>query len=297
MGCFCMKCFYHCDMDGRCSGNIVSNFEDNACVNDFIEVDYVKPIPIDIISNKERVYFVDYSFTESTYELLLKLIDMGCDVIWIDHHTSSINLINSHPELNNIKGLRIDGISGAALTYMYLFGVDYDFVPYYVKLVSDYDCWKFKYEPNTMFFKLGMDTFDDSIFSSVWNKLYDGSKMRHCSYSYKIIDTGRVVKKYKDKSNESMINTYGYESTIDNTPCYVINRRSDSTIFGKLYDVYPLVATWVFNGDKYSYSLYSGNKDIDCSKIAEKFGGGGHKGASGFSSDKMILTKRGDIIV
>lgn len=31
--------------------------------------------------------------------------------------------------------------------------------------------------------------------------------------------------------------------------------------------------------------------NIDCSKIAEKYGGGGHKGAAGFNSDKLLFKK------
>lgn len=38
-------------------------------------------------------------------------------------------------------------------------------------------------------------------------------------------------------------------------------------------------------------AIYSSNKEIDCSKIAESFGGGGHKGAAGFSSDELLFKK------
>jgi len=46
---------------------------------------------------------------------------------------------------------------------------------------------------------------------------------------------------------------------------------------------------WVFDGKKYSYSIFSSNPNIDCSKIAESYGGGGHKGAAGFSSDELLF--------
>lgn len=71
----------------------------------------------------------------------------------------------------------------------------------------------------------------------------------------------------------------------------VVNRRCDSLIFGDLIKNYPIVAIWVFDGEKYKYSIYSDKSDIDCSKIAERYGGGGHKGASGFVSEKMIFNK------
>ena len=43
----------------------------------------------------------------------------------------------------------------------------------------------------------------------------------------------------------------------------------------------------------YKCSIYSVKEDFDCSKFAEKFGGGGHKGAAGFSLDKLPLWLRG----
>ena len=48
---------------------------------------------------------------------------------------------------------------------------------------------------------------------------------------------------------------------------------------------------WVFNGTKYSYSIFSSNLNVDCSKIAEKYSGGGHKGAAGFSSDELLFKR------
>ncbi len=52
-----------------------------------------------------------------------------------------------------------------------------------------------------------------------------------------------------------------------------------------------MVAMWDFNGERYNYSIYSEKKHINCKDIATKFGGGGHPGASGFGSDKLILKK------
>lgn len=40
---------------------------------------------------------------------------------------------------------------------------------------------------------------------------------------------------------------------------------------------------------RWSYSLRAANDDVDVSKIAVKYGGGGHKGAAGFASDKYVL--------
>lgn len=280
-----MKCFYHNDIDGECAGSIVAKKEFNYKKNNFYKVDYIidlKPM-IDNIKNKERVYFVDYSFTEKNVWILEELLKKECDVIWCDHHTSSIKLIEKYPNLNNIKGIRKEGVSGAALTYMYLFNVEYENIPDYVKYVSDYDCWINKYKDQTTYFKLGMDIRSHDALDRIWIELIDISKL------LKIIDDGKLVKKYIDIDYSSYRNNYGYESEFEGYKCYVINRKTNSWIFGDKYNEYPFVVVWAYNGKTYSYSLYSSNPDIDCSKIAEKYGGGGHKGAAGFSYNELLV--------
>jgi nanoRNase/pAp phosphatase (c-di-AMP/oligoRNAs hydrolase) len=48
---------------------------------------------------------------------------------------------------------------------------------------------------------------------------------------------------------------------------------------------------YAFNGEKWSYSIFSGDKAVDCSKIAESYGGGGHLSAAGFTLDDMPFAK------
>ena len=47
---------------------------------------------------------------------------------------------------------------------------------------------------------------------------------------------------------------------------------------------------FAFNGTDWTYSLRSST--IDCSKIALKYGGGGHKGAAGFRSNQLLIKKK-----
>jgi nanoRNase/pAp phosphatase (c-di-AMP/oligoRNAs hydrolase) len=49
--------------------------------------------------------------------------------------------------------------------------------------------------------------------------------------------------------------------------------------------MYPVCIAYVHDGEKFTVSLYS--TTVDVSKIAKKFGGGGHKGAAGFTCDKL----------
>lgn len=287
-----MKCFYHNDLDGKCAAAVVSLHTKNRNPSDFIEVDYIMDLPIDKIEAFETVWFVDYSFKEDTKHILEQLIRKSCLIFWIDHHTSSLNLINKYPELNKILGRRQDGISGAALTYMYCHHISYDEIPYFIKLVSDYDCWKYRYNPDTTRFKLGMDMKEHGPFDGIWQELFeDDDNLVSDKALEELLDSGRMIKSYIDMDNTHYRNSFAYESEICGHKCLVINRKSNSWIFGEKYNEYPLVMVWAFDGITYSYSIFSSDKAIDCSKIAESYGGGGHKGAAGFSSKELLFKK------
>jgi oligoribonuclease NrnB/cAMP/cGMP phosphodiesterase (DHH superfamily) len=284
-----MKCFYHNDIDGRCAGSVVAQYENNYNKGDYFEVDYIMELPLNEIEENEKVYFVDYSFKKDTVWQLEKILDKTKNVIWIDHHTSSLNLEKELPWTKDIGGLRRDGISGAGLTYMYLYRRErLGDCPDYIQLVSDYDCWKFELGDQTTYFKIGIETYYYDALDEIWKHLFTDDL---CRFVCDVIDKGRIIKEYIDMDNEQYRDNYAYESEINGLKCLVVNKKSNSWIFGDKIDKYPLVMIWVFNGAKYSYSIFSTNKNIDCSKIAEKFGGGGHRGAAGFSSDELLFKK------
>lgn len=284
-----MKCFYHNDLDGRCAGSIVAQYRNNYNKDDFFEVDYVMELPIDKVEDYEEVWFVDYSFKENTLWVLDRLVyEKHCHVIWIDHHTSSLNLEKNDKFAETIAGIRKDGISGAALTYMYCYNKEFDNIPYYVKLVSDYDCWQYKYEPDTTFFKIGMETVDFDALDEVWINLSDDD---NSDYINLVKNVGGTIKGFIDNDNTYYREHFAYESEIAGYKCLVINKKTNSWVFGEKYSEYPLVMVWVFDGSKFTYSIFSSNKEIDCSKIAESYGGGGHKGTAGFSSIELLFKK------
>jgi oligoribonuclease NrnB/cAMP/cGMP phosphodiesterase (DHH superfamily) len=286
-----MKCFYHNDHDGRCAGAIVARYEDNYNIEDFFEVDYVMKLPLDVIQKDEVVYFVDYSFKKDTIWQLEKVLEITKNVIWIDHHTSSINLEKELPWTKEITGIRQDKISGAGLTYMFLYDCAFKAIPYFIKLISDYDCWLYKYEPDTTYFKIGVETQKFDALDDIWIDLFNDEEKGYIAVIDDLIEQGKIIKGYIDRDNEQYRNNYSYESEIAGHKVLVVNRKSNSWIFGDKYNEYPLVMVWVFDGKKYIYSIFSSNKDVDCSKIAESYGGGGHKGAAGFSSDELLFKK------
>ncbi|HHT97028.1 MAG TPA: hypothetical protein GXZ90_03940 [Clostridiales bacterium] len=286
-----MKCFYHNDLDGRCAGSIVAQYTGNYNSEDYIEVDYAMKLPLDKIQDGEDVWFVDYSFKKDTKHILFSLQSKGCNVIWIDHHTSSINLENDVKELKGIKGVRQEGLSGAILTYLYVYNCQYHDVPYYIKLVSDYDCWQYKYGSDTTYFKLAVEAQYFDALDNIWKILYKDSARGGESYLFSLLQMGSTIKSYIDKDNKYYREHFAYKSEIAGYKCLVVNKKTNSWVFGDKYNEYPIVMVWVFDGIKYTYSIFSSDSSIDCSKIAEGYGGGGHKGAAGFSSEELLFKK------
>lgn len=286
-----MKCFYHNDMDGRCAAALVAYYTGIRSPEDYFEVDYRNSLPIDSVQDGETVYIVDYSFTVNTVNKLRELWSMGCEIVWIDHHASSIKLQSTYQYewVRYINGIRDNSLSGAALTYAWFVNggkLDDLKLPKFIQYVDDYDRWVYKLGEETTHFKLGLEVLDFDALAPVWEELID-SEYRLES----IIYHGSIIKKYIDRDNEFYLSTYGYESRLMDIPCYVVNKKCNSWIFGEKINVYPIVAVWAFDGEKYSYSIYSNDPEVDCSKIAESFGGGGHPGAAGFTSDTLLLRK------
>jgi nanoRNase/pAp phosphatase (c-di-AMP/oligoRNAs hydrolase) len=74
--------------------------------------------------------------------------------------------------------------------------------------------------------------------------------------------------------------------------CFAVNLgHCNSDYFKSLPEgKYDILMPFVFNGEQFIISLYS--KTVDVSEIAKKYGGGGHKGAAGFTCYRLPFTRR-----
>lgn len=71
----------------------------------------------------------------------------------------------------------------------------------------------------------------------------------------------------------------------------VINKaNTNSQIFDSAdKDSFDIMMTCSYNGKIWTYSIYTEKENIDVSKIAEKYGGGGHKKASAFRTERFLF--------
>jgi uncharacterized protein len=287
-----MKCFYHNDNDGHASGHVLNLFlyenPIRVCFHDkskpeFIEMNYDKPFPFDIIVPEEVVYIVDYSIQPVEMDRLLSITK---NVHWIDHHKTAIEKYKDYDK--EIKGFRYDGLSGCVLTWIYLkFGLTHPnprrympFIPEYIRLIGDYDTWTFEYGDRSLYFYYGLLSENTDPTAPLWDTLMYKSSVES------LVSKGKNISEYRDQFYATQIKLYGYETEFEGYNCIVLNAGTvGSMAFNSVKDKYDIMISIIWNGITWLISFYS--TKVDVSIIAKKYGGGGHKGASGCQTDKL----------
>lgn len=295
-----LKVFYHNDLDGQCAAYWCSYIKNTK--KEFHWINYGIPFPFKDININDDVYIVDYSIKPEEMDKLLKITPR---VTWIDHHKSAIEMYNGYKK--EIRGIRHEnGIAGCALTWIYLnkltnFGEDviipfkekyFEEVPRFTRLVSDWDTWTFRYGVTSRKFQAGMLAEKTEPTEEIWKKLdnYGDAVIRQ------IVDHGELIIRYRDSWAKGYLEGYGFETEFEGYNCYAVNMgRCNSEYFKSIggVDKYDILMPFVYNGKTWSVSFYS-RKGIDVSKIAQKYGGGGHAGASGASFTELPFKRKGE---
>lgn len=303
---------------------------------------------------RDDVVILDLSFGENTYEKLLNICNNAHNVIWIDHHSTSIELEKAHKEeLQSIRNLTYfinDNFSGAVLSYLYFhlppeeiykirnkekdeeynitinmdesnnYNIDYRIfvemskfskkslsyqytesfvIPEWLALVDDYDCWKHK-KNASKYFQLGVTSEDNYnivkydensdmyVFNSLWDNLEDREKW------FRLIEKGKIIYNYlMNKYKEEFGMTFVWE--YDGKKFLCKNGIGNSYHFVDQICNYDAAILFHYNGKigKWKYSIYSDNNTgMNCREFAEKFNGGGHTHASGFTTEMFLFTHK-----
>lgn len=292
-----MKCFYHNDADGKCAGFWVHHsvtLNDQYQDNSFIEISYAKPFPLDSIRKDEQIYIVDYSIPPDE---MRRLLDITKNVTWIDHHKTAIEKYQDFDR--DIRGVRYDGVAGCMLTYCYIHLMTqrgegdikpFDpsmakYAPRFTKLIADWDTWNFDYGDDTRHFITAFNAYDFNPSSSLWN-LFLKSEPDYTPF----IKEGITMTTFRDGWAKEYMKL-GFEVDFEGMKCFAVNLGHCNSEYFKSLPVgkYDALMPFVFDGEQYTISLYSST--IDVSKIAKKYGGGGHKGASGFICKELPFKK------
>ena len=318
---------HHCDNDGYGAAAIIAHAIGKDKV-DYIEASYEVPLKKLIKNTNYRaIYFVDYSISTKENALFVMELNKERDVIWIDHHKSSIDMIEEMPELSELYGYRVIGISGTGLSWIYALNhlalnvsgfKDHELraIEARMKQVSDTYTAISKDMGNVFLRKLmcpktlhlinrwDIWDIDDRIIDFNYGLDIDGPKdllrvfeSEEIDYQTqaKAINDGAKICRYIQKEDKENCDKNGFELTInyegEKYSCFALNTNHYSSLtFGDRMNEFDICMPFSYNGKCWRYSMYTNKKSIDCSVIAKSLGGGGgHPQAAGFSTNNLIV--------
>jgi len=265
-------CIYHkhC-LDGITSAWIVNRALDNV---EFIGGSYGTLIDLEAIKDAD-VYFVDFSCKRDE---MLNIIEVANRVIILDHHASAEKELDGLELVEDVFLIFDMKRSGAMITWEHFYPGKG--TPWVVDIVQDRDLWQFKY-PNTKAITAYMFSLEQTF--QEWEKLFmfgedQATKM------------GEVLETKFNKDVDSLIDSCtgeayleGHLINVSNVPYLYASEVGNRTVGDNRF----ALVYYIHKDGSYRCSLRA--KDgIDVSKIAERFGGGGHPNAAGFKTMDMV---------
>lgn len=225
--------------------------------------------PLPDLTGKE-IYTIDFTYS---VEYIPKLLKENKRLTTIDHHiTAQEGAAMTQDYLFDLKH------SGAVLSWQYFHPNKK--VPELLNYVEDFDLWQFKFL-HTKEVVAYLDMFDFGF--EVWDKLItdfeDPKKFKELlpqaklllGYEKKMVE--RIARNYSE-----LVNFEGYKTYVVNCP--IFGSQIGNILYNKLP---PLSIVWYRDKKRLKFGLRSDGVSVDVSELAKKFGGGGHKGSSGFS--------------
>ena len=268
-------CLHHNDADGRAAAAIVRRAL-GAEVK-LHEINYGEPVPWNKVEKAQHVVMVDFSL--SRFEML-RLAD-GRTFTWIDHHKSALDEMES--AASAWPGLRDIGQAGCVLAWRYFFpGLP---VPRAVVLIGDRDIWV-NLEPDSAYFNEGLrqeENHPDN--DKLWQPLLDDDPQA----VQELVSHGAMLHEARLREMRSFVSRLGYRVNFEGYDTLVVNRRGDGDMGQHIRDLGYAIAYCYLEGPQNGriitfVTLYSAQ--VDVAEIAAKFGGGGHRGAAGFTFER-----------
>ena len=306
---------YGFDLDERIDRETV-------CFNDlFIFVDFSfsgesdKAYLKDIMEKTDNVVIIDHHASsikmlkDSRYSFIKNaagiISDKWCGAMLIYLFT------RQYPEIGCMYNVRMDSGSG----FMHRICDDEEAILKDAKYPNGFmeciDQWDTRHMPNGyehflkfarpfhLAFKFNSDISDEqnselnalvngTCWSSYWRAQYD-------KVFEEVLRRGWVIADVIDHNNLMDYKSRAFECTIDKYNCVALNCNGSSdyciSINRETDNKYDIIVLFSYNGDGWKYTLYSDKPEVDCESIAVIFGGGGHKGAAGFRSKELLLSK------
>ncbi|MBU0511332.1 MAG: hypothetical protein KKD28_03050 [Chloroflexi bacterium] len=268
-------CLHHNDADGRASAAIVRRAL-GADVQ-LYEMDYGNFLPLEQVLVSEQIIVVDFSLPREDMQRLAAYHQFT----WIDHHKSAID------ELAEIAsewpGIRDTREAACVLTWKYFFPDQP--IPRAIVLIGDRDIWRWA-EADTGSFNEGLHQLNTHPRNDkFWVPLLDNDTKTVS----RIIAQGEILREARLREIHRSITSCGFPVSFEGYPTLAVNLHGSGDIGQQIrnmgYRIAYCYMDSVQNGRLTTFvTLYSA--EVDVSKIACQFGGGGHAGAAGFHFER-----------
>lgn len=222
----------------------------------------------------KRVYVVDFCYP---YEVTVQMIAECAQLVILDHHKTAQEDLRRLTDTETTPGkVRITfdmNRSGAGLARDYWHPEDRE--NWIVNYTQDRDLWRFAL-PDSQTVNAYLHTLPHDF------KVYE--RVLHTVKLEEALQLGRGAQMYRDMyvamtKRQAVRQCF---AEYDDIPVVNAPYVAISDLVGELAKDALFAVGWFQRGDgQISYSLRS-RGDFDVSKLAERFGGGGHKGAAGF---------------
>ncbi len=239
-----------------------------------IEAEFLPASHVDVPPDvtDRTVYLLDYVYKRKFMEQVCQQAEK---VVVLDHHITGLNdLAGLDQEFSNLE-LNFDmDRSGAMMAWEYFHKEP---APKLIACVQDRDLWRWEI-PESLDLNTGLMSHRFSF--DAWHE------WAHNEHAFqRLMDEGNAINRFRNKMAEQnkraaiMGNIAGFEVPIVNCPRAIV-----SELVGELAEGKPFAAGYQDLADRRSWSLRSTDEGEDVAKIAELFGGGGHRNAAGFST-------------
>jgi len=236
---------------------------------------------------------VDFSI--GPFKEMVKLNMIVNSFLWIDHHKTAINHAKKFKNvldcLNGFEKVVSINFAACELAWKYFYkisaNIEFHDIPIGVKLLGRYDVWDLKADERILPFQMGMLSYDTSVDSSIWSKIFFPHDDKFIDQTVKMGERIRSYVSGKNKWNMKFSFPFEFEGV--KFIC-INNVTTGSHQFDSVWDPEKYDAMMVFYREpnkKWAIHIYTPKTEIDLSPIASKYGGGGHSNACGFKLDKL----------
>ncbi|WP_268765630.1 hypothetical protein [Methanosarcina mazei] len=277
--------YYHDDNDGCCSAAVAGNIYDrNEFAIKFVAINYGKESwNEEEIRAAEKVWLLD--FTSDKMEEFAEVC--GSKLIWIDHHRTAMEKFPDLWTSESIPGIRSIEKAACVLTWEYTHP-DHVSPPEAVAYIGDKDMWRFEY-PETRAFSAGFSLMVKTPDDPLWDMLLGSGYKETVN---RMISIGELLLESQNYKLQKAFDR-GVDYTFHNWKARLVNTTGNISELGEFIyrkPEYDIAVMWQAVEDMIVFSLRSdsGNSDSpDCAKIAQQYGGGGHKNAAGFQKKNI----------